>query len=33
MMALDRRLQKVEEALSPTEAAVRWLEEAMGTER
>jgi hypothetical protein len=28
MTALDRRLQRVEEALSPTEAVVRWLEEA-----
>jgi hypothetical protein len=26
--ALDRRLQKVEDGLSPTEAVVRWLEEA-----
>src|SRR5215217_2038894 len=28
MTALDRRLQRVEEALAPTEAVVRWLEEA-----
>jgi hypothetical protein len=30
--ALERRLAKVEEALSPTEAVVRWLEEAKSQE-
>ncbi len=28
MTALDRRLEKIEQALDPTEAVVRWLEEA-----